>query len=130
MKRCPGCRNELPLDAFGINQARHDGRQGYCRTCHRQRNRNTQRRANRDQRLDAWRVFYGNCATCGAVFAAQRSTARMCRQHRQKTQRRPTPKRGRRTPRRESRPEPSRHLRQLNRALRAQTWLGRASTGS
>ena len=33
MKRCPTCKQTLPLDTFGKNKGRHDGRQGICRPC-------------------------------------------------------------------------------------------------
>lgn len=35
MKRCPKCRRELALDAFGICRREVDGRQTYCRDCRR-----------------------------------------------------------------------------------------------
>lgn len=32
-KRCPGCGLTKPIDAFGINSTRQDGRQIYCKPC-------------------------------------------------------------------------------------------------
>jgi hypothetical protein len=33
VKRCSGCSEDLPLDAFGPNKARRDGLQTHCRPC-------------------------------------------------------------------------------------------------
>jgi len=33
VKRCSGCKQELPLDAFNRHAKTADGRQGYCRDC-------------------------------------------------------------------------------------------------
>ena len=32
-KRCPGCEQTKPLDAFYRNRARHDGASTYCKAC-------------------------------------------------------------------------------------------------
>lgn len=34
-KRCPKCLEVKPLDEFNADQAKADGRQGYCRECNR-----------------------------------------------------------------------------------------------
>lgn len=34
-KRCPKCDDVKPLDEFNVEQAKPDGRQGYCRECNR-----------------------------------------------------------------------------------------------
>jgi hypothetical protein len=33
MKRCPHCKKEKPLDAFGLHKKKADGRQSVCREC-------------------------------------------------------------------------------------------------
>lgn len=35
MKKCPGCQEEKPLDEFGNNASRKDGKQLYCSLCQR-----------------------------------------------------------------------------------------------
>lgn len=32
-KRCPSCSTEKPLEEFGIDRARHDGRCAFCKAC-------------------------------------------------------------------------------------------------
>lgn len=36
-KRCCGCKDDLPLDAFGKNRAQRDGLQTHCKGCRRKR---------------------------------------------------------------------------------------------
>ena len=36
---CPGCRRELPPDAFPLNRSSRTGRQTYCKPCHNQKMR-------------------------------------------------------------------------------------------
>src|SRR5690606_4483194 len=38
-KRCPRCKQELPVTEFGQNQSKKDGLQSYCRECYRAYNR-------------------------------------------------------------------------------------------
>ena len=33
-KRCPGCKQDLPLDSFSIDKGRKSGRQPRCKTCY------------------------------------------------------------------------------------------------
>lgn len=39
MKVCSGCKKSLPLDRFGKNNAKPDGKQGACRECRKQYNK-------------------------------------------------------------------------------------------
>jgi hypothetical protein len=32
-KRCPDCRETLPVESFWRNRRTHDGRQRYCKPC-------------------------------------------------------------------------------------------------
>jgi hypothetical protein len=84
-KFCPGCRNERPIDAFGVDRKRPNGRDPYCRDCKRSRNRDTYHRnkhkrdiskcvattkrckygISREEHDLLVRVHAGRCAICG-----------------------------------------------------------------
>lgn len=34
-KRCPRCETVKPIDDFGVDRSRPDGRHGFCRACRR-----------------------------------------------------------------------------------------------
>lgn len=44
-KTCPRCETDLPLDAFGVNRSRRDGRQSCCLECRRSYRASKQQRA-------------------------------------------------------------------------------------
>ena len=44
MKHCKGCDETKPLNEFGPNKAKKDGKQGYCKPCQRLSNRNSRAR--------------------------------------------------------------------------------------
>lgn len=73
MKRCSGCKQDLPLDAFNRHAKSKDGRQGYCRECGRayKHGRPGRHRAERyglsPERYEAIRAEQGEqCAICAA----------------------------------------------------------------
>jgi hypothetical protein len=59
-KRCPHCGQELPVAEFNRNAARHDGLNGYCRTC-----QNAASKASEAVlRLRAIETLGGRCVRC------------------------------------------------------------------
>lgn len=57
MKHCPSCKNDLPLEKFGTNSSRADGKQGICKEC-----RNAQHRIwySKNAELQGKRVLQAN----------------------------------------------------------------------
>lgn len=57
MKRCSGCKEELPLDCFGKNSNTKDGLQTYCKACKKeaQRRWNKKNREKRNRLSAEWR---------------------------------------------------------------------------
>lgn len=74
MKRCPDCGVEKPLDEFGPDRTRRDGRAGYCRPCKR-----AQARVDNAKRRDAIRAWERDhstpCVDCGKLTSGGYRTA-------------------------------------------------------
>lgn len=70
LKRCPVCESVKPLDAFGINRKRKDGRQSNCRACWKHETRRRRYGLGRDAFEAILQVQDHKCALCAKPLRA------------------------------------------------------------